>query len=826
MSVRPSQTCLGLLADMWEEVMIGAKAVVKVAKKVVETVTAAAGKVLTWIGGFFGRRLNEPSSTGLQDALVDLESLSDWTLLLNTTESDIKDNGEASVGEAVPGVPSSARLQELQAALSNRLPDITDSQWAGARIVADGTMKLASDRVNQLVDRDQLSKARAIIRETPCLDADSCDESADNGMAYAQLAVATLEAQRQRAMVQFMAKAQRLLTQYRYYRLEPQFCSQPGDDAACEFMSLGLNSPASDVSKALQKLKGDEISTLLDHGMVPKHSTSRTFTFTAASHPTEFASLHNTGSATFVVPKPPPAPPGFFWGSKIEDLRVYLLPFPTDAPDGFVSAELTKGPESIFTNSAGDEVTFTHEPKSFGAMRWAIGSPKVPCEVEDRDELRDDKYIFYSPYGTWRVQTTRQWTAADFAKISQVQLSFKLEYRGQNTVNEDEALGGMATSWSTYANGQCVAMPPSTPPSPPPPRLPSPSPPPPSLPPSPPPPSPPPRPPPPSPPSPSPPPSSPPPSPSPPPPSPPSPSPPPPSPPPSPSPPTPPIAPPPSPPSPSSPPMPPSPPSPPPSASPSPPPSASPSPPPSASTSPSGEPNSFQVVASFTASGDVSDFDDATKGAILEKLAQLAGFASVPLGSTLDITAGSVIIVARFPVVTESEASSAKSSLEQSSVAVGQDSFEAQMGPILAVVGASVDTTVAVEVEKESSSTQSGGSPVVAIAAAVVGVAVIAGLLGVGYVCYKKKRADQPPNSVVAKVAQGVPISNADVETLTMAQKVDIIAEQLKVDGSSPLATTVAACNEAMGITGTGTLAQQVDTLMAQLGRYSTTSLA
>ncbi|EOD15740.1 hypothetical protein EMIHUDRAFT_366349 [Emiliania huxleyi CCMP1516] len=59
-----------------------------------------------------------------------------------------------------------------------------------------------------------------------------------------------------------------------------------------------------------------------------------------------------------------------------------------------------------------------------------------------------------------------------------------------------------------------------------------------------------------------------------------------------------------------------------------------------------------------------------------------------------------------------------------------------------------------------------------------------------------------------------------------MAQKVDIIAEQLKVDGSSPLATTVAACNEAMGITGTGTLAQQVDTLMAQLGRYSTTSLA
>ena len=59
-----------------------------------------------------------------------------------------------------------------------------------------------------------------------------------------------------------------------------------------------------------------------------------------------------------------------------------------------------------------------------------------------------------------------------------------------------------------------------------------------------------------------------------------------------------------------------------------------------------------------------------------------------------------------------------------------------------------------------------------------------------------------------------------------MVQKVNTIAEQLKVDGSSPLATTVATCNQAMGITGTGTLAQQVDTLMAQLGRGPTASLA
>jgi len=69
----------------------------------------------------------------------------------------------------------------------------------------------------------------------------------------------------------------------------------------------------------------------------------------------------------------------------------------------------------------------------------------------------------------------------------------------------------------------------------------------------------------------------------------------------------------------------------------------------------------------------------------------------------------------------------------------------------------------------------------------------VAALLGGGYVCYtkKKRRGGQPSNSVVAKMEQGgMP---ADAAALTMAQKVNIIAEQLKVDGSSPLATAVAA---------------------------------
>jgi len=181
----------------------------------------------------------------------------------------------------------------------------------------------------------------------------------------------------------------------------------------------------------------------------------------------------------------------------------------------------------------------------------------------------------------------------------------------------------------------------------------------------------------------------------------------------------------------------------------------------------SEEPGSFRVVASFTATrGDLYDFyDEATKRNILEKLAELAGFAFVPLDSTIGVdsapcsmgTCANVAVIATFPVVTQSEVSSAQSNLEQYSGAAGQDAFEEQMGPILAGVGASVETAVVVEVEEDPKPTASGsgGSPVVAIAAAAAGVAVVAALGG-GYVYYKKKRrTEEPSNSVVAKIKQG-----------------------------------------------------------------------
>jgi hypothetical protein len=53
---------------------------------------------------------------------------------------------------------------------------------------------------------------------------------------------------------------------------------------------------------------------------------------------------------------------------------------------------------------------------------------------------------------------------------------------------------------------------------------------------------------------------------------------------------------------------------------------------------------------------------------------------------------------------------------------------------------------------------------------------------------------------------------------VTLHGKVTELAEQLGVDNSLPLVKKVAAANEAMGIEPIGSMVQQVDTLVAQLG--------
>ena len=67
------------------------------------------------------------------------------------------------------------------------------------------------------------------------------------------------------------------------------------------------------------------------------------------------------------------------------------------------------------------------------------------------------------------------------------------------------------------------------------------------------------------------------------------------------------------------------------------------------------------------------------------------------------------------------------------------------------------------------------------------------------------------PNSAAA------PLGSPAAER-TMAQKVARVMEELSLDPSLPVAKAVADANVLMGIKGQGTLAQQVDFLLTELG--------
>jgi hypothetical protein len=79
--------------------------------------------------------------------------------------------------------------------------------------------------------------------------------------------------------------------------------------------------------------------------------------------------------------------------------------------------------------------------------------------------------------------------------------------------------------------------------------------------------------------------------------------------------------------------------------------------------------------------------------------------------------------------------------------------------------------------------------------------------------------ASAAPSSAAPKSA-AAPLGSPAAFSIrfTLAQKVARIKEELSLDPSLPLAKAVAEANVAMGIEGQGTLAQQVDFLLTELG--------
>jgi hypothetical protein len=62
------------------------------------------------------------------------------------------------------------------------------------------------------------------------------------------------------------------------------------------------------------------------------------------------------------------------------------------------------------------------------------------------------------------------------------------------------------------------------------------------------------------------------------------------------------------------------------------------------------------VEVSFKGSGEVNDYDEAAKTAVLDAMATAAGFLSTPSGSSITVTAASVLFKCTFPVATAEDA--------------------------------------------------------------------------------------------------------------------------------------------------------------------------
>ena len=80
--------------------------------------------------------------------------------------------------------------------------------------------------------------------------------------------------------------------------------------------------------------------------------------------------------------------------------------------------------------------------------------------------------------------------------------------------------------------------------------------------------------------------------------------------------------------------------------------------------------------------------------------------------------------------------------------------------------------------------------------------------------------------SVVADstAVEGGAVTEPTPSSWSMADKVAFIADQAGVDGSQPLIKVIAAANDALGIEGEGTLAQQASVLVGQLQISPTTT--
>jgi len=152
---------------------------------------------------------------------------------------------------------------------------------------------------------------------------------------------------------------------------------------------------------------------------------------------------------------------------------------------------------------------------------------------------------------------------------------------------------------------------------------------------------------------------------------------------------------------------------------------------------------SHVVEIEFVASGSVEDYEDeAVKSNILSVLATAAGLSSVPAGSTLDVSAASVRLVAKLRVTSLLQAEAAQADL--ASTVGSASALEALLNgnPVLAFITVESDPTFKA-VDASGQDNGNGDGDAFPVEAAVGGVAGGVAILVAILVCLIRRRSSQ-----------------------------------------------------------------------------------
>ena len=175
------------------------------------------------------------------------------------------------------------------------------------------------------------------------------------------------------------------------------------------------------------------------------------------SEPQVFAQLAKTGSFRINIPLPlkPLLANGTvtatvadtnYYKVRMEDVRVTLLPQNLVPASASVSLRATHGGASFFSDKNKRPYKFVHEPVPFNQLKYRNNPNSVTgtgwpaacflsepyCDAHSASS--ECNKVYYSPFGSWTVDSIRSDHSLDLSKVTSVVFSFKLRYYVQDHI--------------------------------------------------------------------------------------------------------------------------------------------------------------------------------------------------------------------------------------------------------------------------------------------------------------------------------------------------------------------------------------------------------